>query len=46
MEKKLNWMRYFAPFVGILVCPITILFLWTAFTGPPDSEVETNLIGR
>ena len=33
MEKRLNSLKYFAPLVQIALCPITILFLWTVFTG-------------
>ena len=34
MEKRLNSLKYFAPLVQIVLCPVTILFLWTVFTGP------------
>ena len=34
MEKRLNSLKYFAPLVQIALCPVTILFLWTVFTGP------------
>ena len=33
MEKRLNSLKYFAPLVQIVLCPVTILFLWTVFTG-------------
>ena len=36
MEKRLNSLKYFAPLVQIVLCPVTILFLWTVFT---DTEV-------
>ena len=36
MEKRLNSLKYFAPLVQIVLCPVTILFLWTVFT---DVEV-------
>ena len=34
MEKKINSLKYFAPLVQLALCPVTILFLWTVFTGP------------
>ena len=34
MEKRLKLLKYFAPLVQMVLCPITILFLWTVFTGP------------
>jgi len=34
MEKRLNSLKYVAPLVQIALCPVTILFLWTVFTGP------------
>ncbi len=39
MEKKLNSLKYFAPLVQIVLCPVTILFLWTLFTGPESIPV-------
>tara|TARA_Y100001968_G_C18923276_1_gene510770 strand:+ start:270 stop:428 length:159 start_codon:yes stop_codon:yes gene_type:complete len=41
MEKKLHSLKYFAPMVQIAFCPITILFLWTIFTGP-EGILENN----
>ena len=43
MERRLKSLKYFAPLVQIALCPITILFLWTVFTGPeviPDVKEE------
>ena len=43
MGKRLNSLKYFAPLVQIALCPVTILFLWTVFTGPeviPDVKEE------
>jgi len=43
MEKKLNLLKYFVPLVQLALCPVTILFLWTVFTGPeaiPDVKDE------
>ena len=43
MEKRLNSLKYFAPLIQIALCPVTILFLWTVFTGPeaiPDINKE------
>ena len=34
MKKGLNSLKYFAPLVQMALCPVTILFLWTVFTGP------------
>ena len=34
MEKRLKSLKYFAPLVQIVLCPVTILFIWTVFTGP------------
>ena len=43
MEKRLNSLKYFAPLVQIVLCPVTILFLWTVFTGSeviPEANEE------
>ena len=42
MEKRLNSLKYFAPLVQIALCPITILFLWTVFTGPEAIPVDSE----
>ena len=34
MEKRLNSLKFFAPLVQMALCSVTILFLWTVFTGP------------
>tara|TARA_B100000579_G_C22678412_1_gene779084 strand:+ start:356 stop:502 length:147 start_codon:yes stop_codon:yes gene_type:complete len=34
MEKKIYWIKYLSPFVGMLFCPVTILFLWALWSGP------------
>tara|TARA_B100000214_G_C23834462_1_gene565795 strand:+ start:519 stop:659 length:141 start_codon:yes stop_codon:yes gene_type:complete len=34
MRKRLYKLKYFAPLAQIALCPVTILFLWTIFTGP------------
>ena len=45
MQKKLNSLRYFAPLAQIALCPVTILFLWTVFTGPEAiTEVKDELV--
>tara|TARA_Y100001968_G_C19176900_1_gene628460 strand:+ start:630 stop:770 length:141 start_codon:yes stop_codon:yes gene_type:complete len=41
MEKRFNSLRYLAPLVQIALCPVTILFLWTMFTGP-EAITEVN----
>jgi len=44
-EKRLNSLKYFAPLVQIVLCPVTILFLWTVFTGPEViPEVNEELV--
>ncbi|WP_320664587.1 hypothetical protein [Prochlorococcus sp. MIT 1223] len=35
-------MKYFSPLVGILLSPVTILFIWAIWTGPTDSEVPID----
>ncbi len=42
MEKRLNSLKYFAPLVEIALCPVTILFLWTVFTGPEAIHVVSE----
>jgi len=34
MNHKIYWIKYLSPFVGMLFCPVTILFLWTLWSGP------------
>ena len=34
MSVKANWIKYLSPFIGMLFCPVTILFLWTILSGP------------
>ena len=47
MEKRLNSLKYFAPLVQIVLCPVTILFLWTVFTGPQEIPVvNEELVGK
>tara|TARA_B100001029_G_scaffold152762_1_gene135993 strand:+ start:224 stop:409 length:186 start_codon:yes stop_codon:yes gene_type:complete len=47
MEKRLNSLKYFAPLVQIALCPVTILFLWTVFTGPEViPEVNEELVQK
>ena len=41
MKKKLNSIKYFAPLAQLALCPVTILFFWTVFTGP-DVIPEVN----
>ena len=43
MEQNINWLKYLSPFVGILFCPVTILFLWTIWSGPVVVS-ETDLV--
>ena len=47
MGKKLKSLKYFAPLVQIVLCPVTILFLWTVFTGPEViTEVNEELVRK
>ena len=42
MEQKIFWIKFLSPFIGILFCPVTILFLWTIWSGPvinSDTEI-------
>ncbi len=34
MNNKVYWIKYLSPFIGMLFCPVTILFFWTIWTGP------------
>ena len=43
MENKINWLKYLSPFIGILFCPVTILFLWSIWSRPVV-EKETEFI--
>ena len=33
-KKKRNSLKYLSPLVQVALCPVTILFFWTVFTGP------------
>ncbi len=45
MEKRLNSLKYLAPLFQIVLCPVTILFLWTMFTGSEViPEVNEELV--
>ena len=47
MGKRLNSLKYFAPLVQIVLCPVTILFLWTVFTGSEGiPEVNEELVRK
>ena len=43
MNQKQNWIKYFSPIIGILFCPITILFLWTIWSGPVVNFEADNI---
>ena len=43
MEDKISWIKYLSPFIGILFCPVTILLLWSIWSGP-IVESETELV--
>ena len=40
MEKNLGWLRYLAPLVGIIFCPVTILLAWAIWSSPIDGETS------
>ena len=44
--KRLKALKYFAPLVQIALCPVTILFLWTVFTGPEVIPVVNEELVR
>ena len=46
MEKRLNSLKYFAPLVQIVLCPVTILFLWIVFTDPQAIPVVNEELVR
>ena len=46
MKKKLNSLKYCAPLVQLALCPITILFLWSVFTGPEVIPVVNEELVR
>ena len=47
MEKRLNSLKYFAPLIQIGLCPVTIMFLWTVFTGSEViPEVNEELVRK
>ena len=46
MGKRLNSLKYFAPLVQIVLRPVTILFLWTVFTGPEVIPVVNEELVR
>jgi len=43
MKYKNYWIKYLSPFIGILFCPITILFIWTIWSGPVSNS-KTDII--
>tara|TARA_Y100001968_G_scaffold230217_1_gene213043 strand:+ start:283 stop:435 length:153 start_codon:yes stop_codon:yes gene_type:complete len=43
MEYKNNWLilKYLSPFIGILFCPATVLFLWVIVSEPVvESDID------
>ena len=43
MENKIYWLKYLSPFIGMLFCPVTILFMWTIWSGPiVNSEIDVT----
>ena len=43
MDRKLYWIKYLSPIIGILFCPVTILFLWSFWSGPIVNS-ESDLV--
>tara|TARA_B100000965_G_scaffold401275_1_gene424768 strand:+ start:6358 stop:6504 length:147 start_codon:yes stop_codon:yes gene_type:complete len=43
MVHKTYWIKYLSPFIGMLFSPVTILFLWTIWSGPIVNS-ETDLV--
>tara|TARA_B100000579_G_C22042847_1_gene493452 strand:- start:166 stop:312 length:147 start_codon:yes stop_codon:yes gene_type:complete len=43
MDDKTYWIKYFSPVIGMLFCPVTILFLWTIWSGPVVNS-DTDII--
>ncbi len=40
-KRKFNFLKYLSPLIGILFCPVTILLLWSIWTGPVvESDTE------
>ena len=46
MKKTINSLKYFAPVVQLALCPVTVLFLWTVFTGPEVIPVVNEELVR
>jgi len=46
MKKTITSLKYFAPVVQLALCPVTILFLWTVFTGPEVIPVVNEELVR
>jgi len=46
MKKTITSLKYFAPVVQLALCPVTILFLWTVFTGPEVIPVTDEELVR
>ena len=43
MKPKNYWIKYLSPFFGMLFCPVTILFLWTIWSGPVVNS-DTDIV--
>ena len=46
MRNKVSTLRYFAPLIQMAFCPITILFMWTLFTGPEVIPVVSEEVSN
>ncbi len=40
MVDIIHWIKYLSPIMGVLFCPVTILFLWSIW---PSSVVESEI---
>ena len=43
MDLKFSWIKYLSPLLGMLFCPITILFLWSIWSGP-EVNSDTDIV--
>ena len=43
MENNANYLKLLQPFLGVIFCPVTILFFWSIWSGPVV-ESDTEII--
>ena len=47
MKKMRSSLKYFAPLFQLALCPVTILCLWTVYTGPEAiPEINEELVDQ